>query len=69
MGTKTTIDVFSLRRMAQSILNTWKNYAGDFVVCNHCEQTGETRVQHDSDCPVRLARKILREHKYKEILK
>lgn len=66
MKVKTTVDVFSLRRMAQAVLDTWKNDAGDFVSCHHCTEAGETRVQHDSDCPVRLARKILREHKYKK---
>lgn len=69
MKIKTSILIPHLRRMAHAVLETWKNeiegFNGDFIVCRHCEQAGEPRVQHDTDCPVRLARKILREHKCK----
>lgn len=34
--------------------------SGYFVSCAHCEQAGDTKVFHDEDCPVRVARNILR---------
>lgn len=64
MKIKTTIFIPELRRLAQAVLETWKNDYGDFIACRHCKQAGDTRVQHDTYCPVRLARKILRENQY-----